>query len=929
MNDAFRQSESAKYWLDALRARLASDAHSPSGLEDVIHELAQHLESVEAELCSRGLSAHDARAQLVAEFDVEKLRSLIERRAAPQPPSPMAVGGADTVATMERPGIAGNLAEILRDVRFGLRALARERAFSAFIVIALALGIGANAAMFGVLDRLLLRGPSHVRDAAQLRRVISTTRPADRPAQRTGYLTYAQYKAFRADTQAFAGVAAYNLLKGTMYGVRGSARPVHRGSATANFFELLGVRAALGRFFTDREDDPDDPQRVAVLGYGFWQSEFGGDTTVLGRTIQLDYGVYTVIGVAPKGFTGVDLARVDAWVPESGVPHSTNWQDIWHWPWLHVVVRVRPGVSIVQANDALTRLHRNGYQGRSTVDRNATLSAEPTHYTYAGVEATQTRVSRLLFAISTAVLLIACANVVNLLLARTVRRRRELAVRIALGARRFRIVRLLLLEALLLALAGGVSGIAVAFALGTLVRVTIPDVDWSSAFVDVRLLGVTIAAAVLAGALVGVVPALQGSAASPGDALKSGTRDGGGRTAWIRGALMISQAALSAVLLIGAGLFVKSLREARTLDLGIQTERLVTFRLDHQTPPSLWRDTLAMRREIARRDAFYPMVAERLRGWPDIESVALAAEIPFVSTAEYPIRLPGRDSIPALRGGGPFVSAVSYEYFDVVRTPILQGRAFASSDRAGNEPVAIINETAARALWASESALGRCVFVSDSESCATIVGIAADTKRMSLQDEPAIQVYVPREQQAIGDDPRFVVRARADVGRVIARVRQELLRLDPTILYIYVEQPHNELVTQARPWRLGAVVFILFGVLALIVAAVGLYSVVSYAVAQRTQEIGVRIALGAQPGAITWMALSNAFVLVGIGVSIGLLSTLIAGPLFSSLLFGTSPRDPYVLVVVVVTMMLVTLAAAAAPALRARRINPIEALRLE
>jgi len=198
-----------------------------------------------------------------------------------------------------------------------------------------------------------------------------------------------------------------------------------------------------------------------------------------------------------------------------------------------------------------------------------------------------------------------------------------------------------------------------------------------------------------------------------------------------------------------------------------------------------------------------------------------------------------------------------------------------------------------------------------------------------LQDEPAIQVYVPREQQAIGDDPRFVVRARADVGRVIARVRQELLRLDPTILYIYVEQPHNELVTQARPWRLGAVVFILFGVLALIVAAVGLYSVVSYAVAQRTQEIGVRIALGAQPGAITWMALSNAFVLVGIGVSIGLLSTLIAGPLFSSLLFGTSPRDPYVLVVVVVTMMLVTLAAAAAPALRARRINPIEALRLE
>ena len=309
--------------------------------------------------------------------------------------------------------------------------------------------------------------------------------------------------------------------------------------------------------------------------------------------------------------------------------------------------------------------------------------------------------------------------------------------------------------------------------------------------------------------------------------------------------------------------------------------------------------------------------------------VALAAEIPFVSTAEYSIRLPGRDSIPALRGGGPFVSAVSHEYFDVVRTPVVQGRAFASSDRAGNEPVAIVNETAARTLWGSESALGQCVFVSESESCATIVGIASDTKRMSLQDEPAIQVYVPRDQQAIGDDPRFVIRARGDVTRVTAKVRQELLRLDPTILYIYVDQPHNELETQARPWRLGAIVFMLFGALALIVAAVGLYSVVSYAVAQRTQEIGVRMALGAQPGAITWMALSDAFVLAGTGVIIGLVSTLIAGRYVAPLLFETSPTDPYVMIVVTVVMMLVTLAAAAAPALRARRINPIEALRLD
>ena len=929
MSDSSRPPGRAHDWREELRSRFASHSRSPADLEAIIEELAQHLESEEADLRSRGRSVEEARSQVRAGIDDERLRTLIDRRAAKHAPSSLAVGSDDATPSATRPSLPMRLVDGLRDVRFGIRALMRERALTAFVVTALALGIGANAAMFGVLDRLLLRGPLHVRESKQVRRVISTTRPADRPAQRTGYLTYAQYKAFRADTITFAGVAAYNLLQGNMYGIRGNARPVHRGSATANFFDLLGVKPALGRFFTEREDDPNDPQRVVVLGYGFWQSEFAGDSSVLGRTIHLDYSVYTVIGVAPKGFTGVDLARVDAWVPESGVPHSTNWQTIWYWPWLHVVVRVQPDVSLELANDALTRLHRNGYVGRSTVDRTATISAEPIHFTYAGVEAIQTRLSRWLFGVSGAVLLIACANVVNLLLARTVRRRREIAVRLALGARRSRIVRLLVLEALLLALAGGAAGIAVAFALGQMAHALIPDIDWSTSFVNARLLGATIVFVTIAGVLVSLVPALHGSATNPGDALKSGAREGGGRTAWIRGSLMITQAALSAVLLAGTGLFVKSVRQVGVMDLGIQADGLVTFHLDHLTPKFSPGDTTGIRRELARRNAFYPMVAERLRAWPDIESIALAAEVPFVSADERPIRLPGRDSIPGLRGGGPFVAAVSSEYFATVQTPIVRGRDLSDSDRAGTEPVAIINETAARALWPSEEALGRCVIVEDASSCATIVGIAADTKRTSLHDEPAIQVYVPREQQAIGDDPRLVVRAGGDVGRVVAKVRQELLRLDPTILYVYIDVPHNEVLTQSRPWRLGAMTFMLFGGLALIVAAVGLYSVVSYTVAQRTQEIGVRIALGAQPGAITRMTLSSALLLVGAGVGIGLLLTLVGGRLLAPLLFDTSPTDFTVLTAVVGIMTVVTFAAAAIPALRARRIDPIEALRLE
>jgi predicted permease len=911
-------------WRAELRRRLESIEVNPTDLEDAIEEFAQHLESAELDLRARGRSATEARTQLLSEVNDATLRELIRRRSGPQRESPLAVG-ADGAG---HPG-AGRTADVMRDIQFGLRTLLRERSFTAFVVTALALGLGANVAMFGVVDRLLLRGPLHVRDAHQLHRVVSATRPIDQPPQRTAYLTYAQYRAFQADTTVFAGVAAYNVLHGTMYGVRGNARPVHRGSATGNFFTLLGVRPVLGRFFTEREDDPDDPQRVVVLGYGFWQSEFGGDRNIVGRTIHLDYSVYTVIGIAPRGFTGVGLSRVDAWVPESGVPHSTNWQTIWHWPWLNVVVRTRPEVSMAQANDALTRLHRNGYRGRSEVDRNATLTAEPIHFTTAGVEATQTRLSRWLFGVSAAVLLIACANVVNLLLARTMRRRRELAVRLALGASRVRIVRLLVLEALLLALAGGLAGVAVAYALGATARGLIPDVDWSTGFVNGRLLVATAAFAVLVAMLVGVLPAMHGSSANPGDALKAGTRAGGGRTAWVRSALMVTQAALSVVLLVGAGLFVRSVREAAALDLGIATDRLITFKLDHLPPRIRDDDTAAIRREVSRRNAFYPTVAEQLRAWPEIDGVSLAAAVPFVRLEEDRIRVPGRDSIPGLPGGGPFVAAVSHDYFRTVKTPILRGRSFDAGDREGDAPVAIINETAARTLWPSRDALGMCLVVADADGCATVVGVAADTKRRTLRDEAAIQVYVPREQQPIGDDPRFVIRARDDVATVTAKVRQELLRLDPTILYVYVDRPHEDVLAQARPWRLGAVIFMLFGALALIVAAVGLYSVVSYVVTQRTREIGVRMALGAQPQDIMWMALSNALALAVTGVVIGLLLSVTAGRGMTPLLFGTAPTDPIVLAIAAGTMVLVAVAAAFRPAWRARRIDPVEALRFE
>ena len=829
-------------------------------------------------------------------------------------------------------GISDWISDASRDVRFAIRSLARERGFTAFVVITLALGIGANAAMFGIVDRLLLRGPLHVRDAGQMRRVISTTQPPGRGPQRTGYLGYVQYETFRADTQTFAGVAAYNFLSGgAVLGQGASARPINSGTATASFFPLVGVTPALGRFFDEREDDPYDPQPVVVLGYALWQSEFGGRRGIIGNTVHLNHRPHVVIGVVPKGFTGVDLAKVDVWRPESGAAHSTNWRTLWGAPWLHIVVRLRPGVSPEHAGASLTLLHRGAYPGRDSVLANASISVEPLHYTYAGTEATETRVSRWLLAVAGIVLLITCANVVNLLLARIIKRRRELAVRLALGAGRMRVLRLLVMETLLLTSVGGAAAIGVAYALGASARSLIAEVDWVSDSVDPRILWAIGGFSLLTCLLVGIVPAVQGTKAQLSEALKAGVRDGGGRQSWFRTALTISQAAFSVVLLVGAGLFVQSLRHARTADLGIDTDRIVIFEPERMGASYYYKDSVSLRRELDRRHAFLPMVVERLRSRLDVERVAIAGGVPFNRPYRHPIRVPGRDSIPHLPGGGPFVTAVSDDYFATVGTRILRGRPFTAEDRAGSAPVAVINETAARTLWPGESPLAKCVVVADATACAEVVGVASNTKRSSLRDEEAMQIYVPLDQREFGARERLVVRPRPDTpaADIIAEVRRELVRLDPLIWYVDVDVLQERVETESRPWRLGATVFTLFGLLALLVASVGLYSVMSYFVSQRTREIGVRMALGARPSDISRLVLSNGLTLVGTGVAIGLVLAFLGARALAPLLFDTSPNDPIVFTVVALTMVAVAIPAAWLPTLRARRIDPIESIRVE
>jgi predicted permease len=823
------------------------------------------------------------------------------------------------------------LRDAWNDVRLGVRGFRREWAWTASVVATLALGIGVNAAMFGVADRLLLSGPEHIRDAERVRRLQIARQPPGMDVQHSGFFGYVAYDALRRDRQVFDTVAAYGVHEDSARVGRGvDARLVNEGQATASLFPLLGVTPRLGRFYTDREDDTGAPQPVVVLGYAFWQREFGGRSDVIGKPIILSDTSYTIVGVAPSGFTGPDLTRVDVWVPESLLGRLVvrpNWTQSWNANWLSIVVRLKPGVSREQADRATTDLMRRAYTGPNKVQASATFALRPLTDTRDGIPSMESRVSTWLSAVAAIVLLVSCANVVNLVLARGIRRRREIAVRLALGAGRSRLVRLLVAEALTLALAGGAAGLAVAYGVGTLMRSwLIPSVEWPGGPVNARVLAVGTVISLVSGLVVGLVPAWRASAPDVSVALKAGVREGGGRRSRTRAALTIAQAALCALLLVGSGLFVVSLKHVRAIDLGLQPDRVLMFGVARSGVPATASDA-ERQHERDRRAAFYPMAIERLRQRPDVEAVSLTIGLAFWSGFGEDIHVPGLEKIPQLKGGGPFLSAVTADYFKTVGTPIIRGRAFTATDRAGSAPVAIVNETMATALWPGKDAIGQCFTIEQSPNCAEVVGIAANTRRFKLQEDEALSFYIPfgQEQQIGGTE--LIVRPRGDANHVLAAVRQELLSFDPSIAFVDAGMLQDRVEPQVRPWELGATMFSLMGVLALVVAAVGLYSVMSYLVTDRTHEIGVRMALGARPSDVATLVMRSGLALALGGMTLGFGLALVAATFVEPLLFQTSPRDPAVYAVVAVTLVTMAALATAAPAIRARHVNPVAAMR--
>lgn len=895
---------------------LRRDGTRPSEIDE---EIALHLELRAQQLSRIGLLPDEARAEATRRFGStdaarERLRAAAKYRD-------------------RKMNVREQLTSLGQDVRYAARGLVREPWFTAFVAITLGLGIGVNAAMYGVVDRLLLRGPEYVRDVPRLQNLYVTTQRPGMDAQTGNTFGYVAYTTLRDNAQTMS-VATFKQTKdGILYGSGEQAEQWNIAEATPDLFPLLGTTPLLGRFFTDEEDRPSPSQFVVVLGYNVWQREFNGDEKIVGQSITLADKSYIVIGVARKGFTGPGLAPVDVWLPSvvRGSSESSTWTTSWNWTGLHVIARLQPGITPAQAATEATTIYRATNRDRNDI-RNATLSLAPISFTRNGTEPPETRIARWLIGVCVIVLIVACSNVANLLLARAIRRRREVAVPLALGVSRARLLRMFLVESLLLSGVGAIAALAVAFVTGTFMRKTLlPDIDWSSSVLDSRVLFVSLCVAVFVGIATGLIPAWRASRPDLTVALKSGARDGGGHQSRTRSTLTVLQAALSVVLLIGAGLFVRSLSNVRSIDLGIQTNKVLVTSLRWRALPT--NATQEMRdEEAARIENIYVELLERLRHSPGIEHASLTIGLPFQASMSYLIRVPGWDSLPKTKSGNPSVSFVSDDYFNTTGAHILRGRAFTASDRSGSEPVAIISETMAKILWPGKEALGSCIYASISRraaACSRIVGIVTDAHRFELEEEPSMHYYMPWAHYRNDGGSVLLIRANGDSPFPIAKIRQIALEVDPTISYVRATSLQDSIDPKVRPWQLGANIFVLMGLLALCVAAIGLYSVMSYLVAQRRQELGIRMALGANSRDIMQLVLASGVGTAGIGVAIGVIVALLGGRFIQPLLFKTSARDVHVFATVALSLLCVSVVACVIPALRARRVNPIEALRTE
>jgi putative ABC transport system permease protein len=883
---------------------------------DVEEELRYHLDRVVDEFVGQGLDRDAAKVRAQRQFgDLDAYRRALmninQRRA-----------GSMRIREM--------IDAVTLTIGQSFRGLARSPGFTISVVTILALGLGANAVMFNVVDRLLLRPPAHVVDAERVRLLYSQRRLDDGENFLGLTFTYPDYTDL-SDVAAFQAVAAWSGPNEEVLGRGEEARPVQVVAASASLIPLLGTRPALGRGFSAAEAEPGG-EGTALVSYEMWERSFAKDPGILGRTLDLSSGTYTVVGVAPRGFTGASLRPVDVWVPlelhQERRTGTTIWRGHRNWWWMQMVVRLTDGVSPDVAGAQATVAHRHGREemiASGDYDADASLVAAPLIAARGPNPSDESQVARWLAAVSAIVLLIACFNVANLLFARGTQRRREVAVRVALGVSKARLLGELLTQSLLISALGAVGAVGVAQLAGTTIQhVLLPNVAMGSPASSPRLWGFLAIATVLSALLSGVVPATQAGRSDVSGALK--VDSGGGRpSSRIRTAMLVTQAMLSVVLLVGAGLFVKSLHHARDLDLGFDARHVIVAEIQ-------WNESLP----ASERAAIYNTGLEVVRHIPGVRAAGLTYSVPFASTFSIGTpRIPGLEPVPQHPNGGPYANKVSSGYFDAMGLTIVQGRGFvAADDRDDAPPVAVVSQSMARAYWPSGGALGACMLLGDEGDdppCTTVVGIVEDHRRQELvETDPEWLYFLSQSQPAFRGPPQgIMVGTSSDAMTRVGAVQAELRTVSPQVRFVSARSLQSNIDPQLRSWKLGASLFSAFGMLALAVAAWGLYSVLAFEVALRRRELGIQSALGAGAPRLLRLVLARAVTVVGLGVVLGLVTAGFAARSVGPLLFTVSPWDPEVYLGVAATLVAVACGAGLLPAWKATRVDPKEALQAE
>jgi predicted permease len=806
---------------------------------------------------------------------------------------------------------------LIKDIRYAIRGLRKRPGFTLVVVITLTLGIGANTAIFSVVNAVLLRSLPF-KDPNRLAIVWEEASFAGFPRNTPAPANYLDWKNQNRSFEDMAATAS------TSFNLTGSGEPerVAAQSVSANFFSLLGVQPFPGRTFSSEEDNPGSNQ-VAILSYQLWRTRYGGAPEILNRDIQLNGEKYTVVGVMPAGFQFLD-SEVRLWVP---LALDKKEQSNRGGHYLTVVGRLKPEVNMIQAQSDMSTLMAHIAKDHPNESFDGKLGAVVLPFKEQLVG--ETRRPLLVLSVAVAfVLLIACANVAGLFLARALSRRREIALRFALGASRSRVVRQLLTESILLSATGGVLGALLAWWSFAFLQKLVPaEMTLSTPLqLDLKVLIFAFLISLLTGVVFGLVPAVQAARIDLNESLKqtSARTTSSGK---LRSSMIVFEVALSIVLLVGAGLLIQTLFRLFNQYSNLQPESVLTLRT--VLPRSKYN-------ELPRRAAFYQQVLERVEHMPGVVSAGYSTSVPLAwkggTNGFYPEGtaqpLPGMSYDANHR-------QISSDYLKTMKIPLLQGRYFTKQDNEKSQPVVIVNETMARQYWPGQRALGHRIKLGDPGEdipWLEIVGIVADVRQMGLDAPIKAEMYLPYQQ--VTNQPWFMprdlaIRTLGNPAALVTSVRQAIREVDP-------EQPISNIATmsellgaEAAQRRVGMVMIVAFSIVALLLASIGLYGVLAYFVTQHTNEIGVRQALGATPLNILLMVLKKGMGLTLLGISIGLVSAFALTRLMNSLLFEVKAGDPLTFVLVPILLAVAALLACAIPAIRAMKVDPLVALRYE